>query len=137
MGHYLYIGDTMATTQQIKMLLAKANEAGVKAKWVDFADLNNGQIDKELEHFKKLTNWDSTNKPTTKVNDIRFGMCAKIVAMQMGIDVIFGNTPKYASRVLSLYKSVEAAYQTVKTSKPQPDPHRMTDQEECADLEEI
>ena len=130
----------MATTQQIKMLLARAHEAGVKANWADFADLNNGDIDNKLEDIRRLKEGiEGHMKTKAKVNDIRFGMCAKIVANQMTIGNIEGNTHTYTAKVLSLYRSVEAAFKAVSTSKPQPDPHKiaLTPQEECADLEGI
>lgn len=110
----------MATEKQIKMLLARAREAGVKADWADFIYLSNGEIDGKLAEYAKITAYkgaksgevELTGKPN--FNDMRFGMCCKIVANQRTLKWCIEERQKFASEVLSLYQSVTYASQIVK-----------------------
>ena len=109
----------MATTQQIKMLLARAAGAGVKADWADFADMQNGEIDDKLAEYEGLKKGaehaadfgETRQKPS--LNSYRFGMCCKLVVKHRSFEWCIQERGKFASDVLSLYQSVTYAEKVV------------------------
>ena len=109
----------MATKQQVLMLLGRAGEAGVKADWTDFAELNNGQIDQKLDEFESLKKGREHTTDFGKMrqeqglNSMRFGMCCKLVAKHKTIGWCIAERQKFASEVLSLYNSVTYAEKVV------------------------
>ena len=101
------------------MLLARAHEAGVKADWGEFIDLNNGEIDKKLEYYAHCSDHiDTAPEKTESINSMRFGMCCKIIAKEKGTAYVITNRERFASDVLSLYISVEHAERVVKSKLP-------------------
>lgn len=114
----------MATKKQIGLLLARAADAGVKAEWGDFADLDNGAIDDKLAEFEQIKKGemvgDGAYRParTTDLNSQRFGMVCKIVIRKTGVDYAIKDRAGFASLCLSLYNSVTYAETTVKKHLP-------------------
>ena len=99
----------MATSKQIKMLLARSAEAGFKAAWSDFADLDNGQIDDKLADIAtfKAGGQEVGCKKTTQqqrgYNGQRFGLACKIVLSNVNHDFVFNNSDAYIKRILQYY----------------------------------
>ena len=99
----------MATGKQVKMLLARSAEAGFKAAWSDFADLDNGQIDEKLAEiagFKaggQEVGCLAPAKQQPAYNGQRFGLACKIVLNNVNHDFVFNNKDIYIKRILQYY----------------------------------
>lgn len=114
----------MASKKQVGLLLARAADAGVKAEWSDFVDLDNGQIDEKLAEFESLKkgeivgNVDVVPIKELSFNDMRFGMCCKLVVKKTTLAKCISDRKWFASEVLSLYNSVTYAACVVKEKIP-------------------
>jgi len=114
----------MATKQQIKMLLARSKEAGIQAEWSDFADMDNGQIDIELAKIAEIRNSGETavskeaHKRPTLFNELRYGMCCKIICAKHELSDIFNNRAQLEIEIAHLYNIISEAERNVHVDVP-------------------
>ncbi len=104
------------------MLLARSKEAGIDAKWEDFEDLENGQVDEKLEKIAACQNTKDM-KPKEKVapqkselNGARFGMAYKIVREYWPDQDIKRQRADFIKAVVNEYKLTIEAEEAVKAS---------------------
>ena len=118
----------MANDKQIKMLLAKSRAAGKTAKWDDFKDMENGEIDvlvKELDVLAKKN--PEPTKPenvdaVAELNGPRFGMVYKLVVETTGWAWKQDHPDRFIKRVVAEYelatKAERAVIAALSPSKP-------------------
>ena len=105
----------MATIKQMKMLAARARDAGVEWNFDDGKELENGEIDAKLEEFSRQKQLQEAqqakvageqkrfNHHLSRVDfdSVRFGLACKLVVMKAEKGFLPYSTFKY--RVTTLY----------------------------------
>ena len=99
----------MATIKQMKMLAARAKEAGMKYDFEDFKDLTNGMVDEELAKIEKFAQDGKavgSKRPIEQpkeLNGQRFGMVYKIVIDRVGHAWKDENKDRFMEEVVEEY----------------------------------
>lgn len=102
----------MATTKQIAMMSARANEAGMKVSKSELAELDNGGVDQMLERIrvygkeKEGATGKFKEPDRADINNARFGMCVKIVVDQYGLEFLSSRPDYFQKQVNDLYALV-------------------------------
>lgn len=105
----------MATEKQISMMAARAREAGIVIDRDSLKTMNNGDIDKFLDHCKVLKNHPSPEidgMGDTKKDDfngVRYGLALKLVFQDMGLREVQNNPEAYTHESVEVYKIMTEA----------------------------
>lgn len=130
----------MATNKQCKMLLARSKEAGMPAKWEDFEELDNGDVDVQLEAIKayaakhKGEQKKEAAPETTEINGARFGMVYKIVNDRVSLEWRKDNLELFLARIVEEYCLATKAEEAVKASSSSSS--EVTEEQEAANRRE-
>ncbi len=105
----------MANAKQVQMLASLAREAGKNVNPMEFIDLNNGEIDAKVAEYERMgaVKRGNKKKQPSSFNELRAGMCCKLVVMQMGLGNIDKDPERYMARVLNLYRAVSKAFDLI------------------------
>jgi len=112
----------MATLKQMKMLAARAAEAGMELDFESTKELTNGDVDakiKEIEEFAAKPKEASAEKaaaPKTELNGFRFGMAYKIVREKYSGYEIKTITERFIRDVVDEYNLTMKAEEAVLAS---------------------